>query len=62
MDGIEATKLIRQIKPTQQIVAQTAFAFKEEQAKFLESGFNGYLVKPIIVEKLMKVLNEVFFK
>jgi CheY-like chemotaxis protein len=62
MDGIEATKLIRQIKPTQQIVAQTAFALKEEKARFLESGFNGYIVKPIIMEQLMDILNEVFFK
>jgi len=38
MDGIEATRLIRQIKPTQLIVAQTAFAYKEEKARFLQSG------------------------
>jgi signal transduction histidine kinase/ligand-binding sensor domain-containing protein len=60
MDGIEATKLIRQIKPTQLIIAQTAYAYKEEKAEFLKCGFDGYLEKPIIMGKLMKIINEVF--
>ncbi|MBN1414306.1 MAG: GAF domain-containing protein, partial [Bacteroidales bacterium] len=42
MDGIEATKLIRQIKPDLLIVAQTAFAYKEEKVEFSKCGFNGY--------------------
>ena len=62
MDGIEATKRIRQIKPNQLIVAQTAFAYKEEKTKFLKSGFDGYIVKPIIMEKLMQTINEIFNK
>jgi len=60
MDGVEATKLIRLIKPTQLIIAQTAFAYKEEKTEFLKYGFNGYIEKPIIMEKLMKILNKVF--
>ncbi len=60
MNGIEATKLIRQIKPDQIIVAQTAFAQKQEKNEFLKCEFNGYIEKPIAIEKLMKVLNEVF--
>lgn len=60
MDGIEATKLIRQIKPGQLIVAQTAYAYKEEKVEFLKCGFNGYLEKPINIEKLMVIINEVF--
>jgi len=60
MDGIEATKRIRQIKPAQLIVAQTAFAYKEEKVEFLKCKFNGYIEKPIIMEKLMEIINEVF--
>jgi signal transduction histidine kinase len=60
MDGIEATKLIRQIKPDQLIVAQTAFAFKEEKVEFLKCGFDGYIGKPIIMEKLIETINKVF--
>jgi PAS domain S-box-containing protein len=60
MDGLEATRLIRQINPKQLIVAQTAFAFKEEKVEFLKYGFNGYIDKPIIMEKLLDTINEVF--
>ena len=60
MDGIEATKLIKQIKPTQLIIAQTAFAYKDEKDEFLKFGFDGYIEKPIILEKLMETINEVF--
>jgi CheY-like chemotaxis protein len=60
MDGIEATKLIKQIKPTQLIIAQTAFAYKDEKDEFLKCGFDGYIEKPIILEKLMETINEAF--
>lgn len=60
MDGVVATQHIRKEKPDQMIVAQTAFAFEEEKKKFKKFGFNGYLEKPIIFEKLVEVLNEIF--
>jgi signal transduction histidine kinase len=60
MNGIEATKLIRQIKPTQLIIAQTAFAYKDEKDEFLKCGFDGYIEKPIILDKLLEIINEVF--
>ncbi len=59
MNGAEATRLIRQINPGQLIVAQTAFAHKEEKKEFLKYKFNDYLEKPISMEKLMEVLNKV---
>jgi CheY-like chemotaxis protein len=62
MDGVEATKLIRQINPDQLIVAQTAFAQKEEKIEFLKCEFNGYIEKPIIIKKLMDILSDVFKK
>jgi CheY-like chemotaxis protein len=60
MNGIEATTRIREINPDQLIVAQTAFVSKEEKAKFLKYNFNGYIEKPIMMENLIKILNEVF--
>jgi signal transduction histidine kinase/ligand-binding sensor domain-containing protein len=60
MDGLEATRHIRRENPGQIIIAQTAFAFEEEKKKFMKLGFNGYLEKPIILEKLVEVLNDVF--
>ena len=47
LDGHEATKILRTAKFKKPIVALTAHAFKEEQAKCLESGFTDFLTKPI---------------
>jgi PAS domain S-box-containing protein len=45
MDGIEATRIIR-LTSTVPIIATTAHASKEDQEKYLESGFNDYISKP----------------
>ena len=60
MDGIEAAKIIRQINPVQPIVAQTAFAYKEEKEEFLKNELDGFLEKPVRRGALMNVLNKVF--
>ena len=63
MDGIEATKLIRQyekennLKPTK-IVAVTANAIEGDKAKFLAIGMDDYISKPIDINKLKEVLNQ----
>ncbi len=46
MDGVEATKLIRMIRPNLPIIAQTAYALNNEIAKF-SYIFDGYITKPI---------------
>ncbi len=60
MDGLEATRLIRQLKPKQLIVAQTAFAYQKEKVEILKYGFNGFIEKPIFREKLINIINDVF--
>ncbi|MDO5570760.1 MAG: response regulator [Bacteroidales bacterium] len=47
MNGYEATKLIREKDWTTPIIAVTAYAFSDDEAKILKSGFDGYLPKPI---------------
>ncbi|TVP57951.1 MAG: response regulator [Halomonadaceae bacterium] len=50
MDGIEATKRIRQLDNANRqvaVIALTAHALAEEQEKLLACGFDGYLTKPI---------------
>jgi PAS domain S-box-containing protein len=51
MDGLEATRAIRQIGDKQlssvPIVAMTAFAMKADQERCLAAGMNGHLAKPI---------------
>jgi CheY-like chemotaxis protein len=40
-------------------VAVTAYAMVGDREKFLEAGMNGYVVKPIEMEKLEQALAEV---
>jgi signal transduction histidine kinase/CheY-like chemotaxis protein len=56
LDGYEATKAIRKIDKNIPIYAITASAMNEDIPKTLESGMNGYLHKPIDIDKLYKIL------
>lgn len=47
MDGIEATKIIKLIKPELPIIAQSVYTFNDNKDKILSVGFNEYRVKPI---------------
>jgi PAS domain S-box-containing protein len=58
MDGIEATKQIKKIKPNMPIIAQTAYAFTEEKEKILSAGCDDYLSKPIEIKKIMTLINK----
>jgi CheY-like chemotaxis protein len=58
MDGIEATKIIRNMGYEKPIVALTANAVVGQAAIFLENGFNDYITKPIDVRQLNAVLNK----
>ena len=66
MSGIEATKHIinyekeNSLKHTP-IIALTANALKGDRAKFLESGMDEYLTKPIEMDKLVKTMS-IFLK
>ncbi len=59
MDGIEAVKQMRLIEGLADlpIVALSADAFKEQQAKALQAGFTDYLTKPIDMEKLLTIVH-----
>lgn len=47
MDGLEATRLIREHSPTIPIIALTAFAFDQDRVRVLEAGCNDFLTKPL---------------
>jgi len=61
MDGIEATKKIKDCNPGLPVVALTAFALEFDKKRIFESGFNDYLVKPfhrkVLSTMLLKHLN-----
>jgi signal transduction histidine kinase/ligand-binding sensor domain-containing protein len=58
MDGIEALKAIRQKRPNQVVIAQTAYATNEDKIEIDEAGFDAYLSKPIHPLELYRLLEE----
>ncbi len=58
MDGIEATKRIREISRFKQlpIIALTAKAMKEDKEKCLEAGASDYIPKPVDTDKLLTLM------
>jgi signal transduction histidine kinase/ligand-binding sensor domain-containing protein/CheY-like chemotaxis protein len=63
MDGVEATRIIREEIGTEYartvpIIAFTANALSGNEEMFLSSGFNGFISKPIDIMQLDMVLNQ----
>ena len=56
MDGIEATKIIKRIRPDLPIIAQTAYTYSEEKNKISAIGCDEYLTKPLEYVKLNELL------
>ena len=52
MDGLEATRIIRQSSPDIPIIVQTAYAFYEDQQQAMVAGATEVLVKPITLMAL----------
>jgi PAS domain S-box-containing protein len=46
MDGIEATRLIREMSQSVPIIALTAYALDKDRLRFLEAGCSDYIMKP----------------
>jgi osomolarity two-component system sensor histidine kinase SLN1 len=61
MDGIEATKKIRELGFDAPILALTAFDHESNRAACEDAGMNGFLAKPIKRTALRKVLEEFKF-
>lgn len=58
MDGYDATKKIKSMKPGLPIIAQTAYALPEEQKSGYEAGCDFYLSKPIDPINLINTLKK----
>jgi two-component system, sensor histidine kinase len=60
MDGIEATRKIRQLIPPDKrpkVIAVTANAFQSDKDKYIAAGVDDYISKPIRLEQLKSVLS-----
>jgi signal transduction histidine kinase/CheY-like chemotaxis protein len=58
MDGYEATRLIKDQRPSLPIIAQTAYALAGEKDKIIQAGCDDYLSKPIKPISLFKLLSQ----
>ena len=62
MDGYEATRGIRKYSAKIPIIAVTAFAYASDEQKVMESGFDGYMPKPINAKLLKAQLVDIMQK
>lgn len=56
MNGYEATREIRSISSEIPVIALTAFAYEKEKEQARECHFNDYVVKPVNIPELKKLL------
>ncbi len=63
MDGLEATRAIRQSEESTEkhvpIIAMTAHAMKGDRERCLESGMDAYVAKPVRAKDLFEAITQV---
>jgi CheY-like chemotaxis protein len=60
LNGKDAMKEIKKIRPGLPVIAQTAFAMSGDREKYLREGFSDYISKPINVPELMQIIDTYF--
>lgn len=60
MDGLEATRRMRQIPSLQRIpiIALTALAMRGDRERCLEAGMNDYISKPVVMQELLQLIKK----
>jgi CheY-like chemotaxis protein len=56
MNGIEATRQIRQHRKQLPIIAQTAYTLNNEESSIMEAGCSRVLTKPLMPELIIRAL------
>lgn len=56
LDGYETTQKIREFRKDVVIIAQTAYGLMDEKEKIMDSGFDDFIIKPIISQTLIEKL------
>jgi len=60
VDGLEATRRIKQIRPELPIIATTANTFDENYVACKEAGCDGFLTKPLQFRKMFEMMQSFF--
>ena len=58
INGTDVTKIIRTIDKDTPIIAQTAYAMRDDIAEIMSFGFNDILNKPFKKDELLKTINK----
>jgi CheY-like chemotaxis protein len=58
MDGMQATKQIKKLRPNLPIIAQTAYAFSEEKERILAGGCDDYISKPLKIDNIITLIKK----
>ena len=58
INGLDATRQIKAIRPQLPIIAQTAYAMQDDEYKALQAGCNDYISKPIDANKLISLMKK----
>jgi len=58
LNGLEATKIIKQIQHDIPVIAQTAFALEDDREKMLAAGCDDYIAKPIKADLLLTMIDQ----
>lgn len=59
MDGIEATRRVREMSPATRVIILTSFAEEEQVFEAIKAGASGYLMKDVKPEELAKAIRGV---
>jgi len=57
LNGLAATKIIKEKRPGLTIIAQTAYAMASDKEEALNAGCDDYLSKPLQIDQLIEMLN-----
>jgi len=58
MDGYTATSKIKEVRSELPVIAQTAYAYHEDEQRCLDAGCDGYLTKPVKSAELYKLIDQ----
>ncbi|MFK2039774.1 ATP-binding protein [Bacteroides fragilis] len=58
LDGLEATRIIRQLSAEVPIIAQSAYAYEHDRNAAEEAGCNDFISKPIVQEKIKEKIKK----
>ena len=58
MNGFQALEVIHTLRPDLPVIAQTAYASKEDEERIFSAGFTHYITKPLNKERLFAIIEE----